>query len=110
MFVDANIHQLPAAETEMKHRLVSYRAKPSVAPCPQVKSEVSEAFLPPPSPGQIHGKIDLFNLTETFQNPCSAAACVCASQVPPGLICLALLRHLEWHYTCLHFFPVFAMA
>lgn len=50
MFADASIHQFAAAETKMKHCLVSYQAKPLVTPCPQVKSEVGEAFLPSFSP------------------------------------------------------------
>lgn len=67
-------------------------------------------FLCPFSPGQIHCEINLLNLPEIFRTPCSVAVCTCASEVPPGLIFFSLLRHVEWHFTCLHFFPVFAMA
>lgn len=109
MFVDANIRRFATAETKMKHCFVSYQAKSSVAPCPQVKPEVGEAFLPSLSPGPIHDEINLLNLTETFRTPCSAATCTCALEVPPALIFFSICRG-TWSatshaYTFFQFLP-----
>lgn len=92
MFVEPSIHQFTTGETKTKHYLSRVK------------------FLCSFSPGQIHYDINLLNLPEIFRNPYSVAVCMCASEVSPGLIFFSLLRHVEWHFTCLHFFPVFAMA